>query len=204
MKHKFRSANFKLSIWFLVFIGATSAFSLFSIAPSISEENNSQIEVVLPSPKMYVELEWIYGAIRPYDDWGKVTKVEAIYQYQYWLIFFSMAIVALTYSTVYLIQHKRNESALMQTQEELRKSKQLLQLVMDNIPQFIFWKDRNSVYLGCNQNFSEIAGIKNPDEIKGKTDYDLVWKEEETDFFPSRRGKITRYFTGVFAVELDL
>ena len=69
-----------------------------------------------------------------------------MFHHRYWLIFFSMAIVTLIYSTVYLIQHKRNESALMQTQEELRKSKQLLQLVMDNIPQFIFWKDCNSVY----------------------------------------------------------
>ncbi|MEP0754327.1 hypothetical protein NDA03_19105 [Trichocoleus sp. Lan] len=35
-------------------------------------------------------------------------------------------------------------------EEQLRKSQQMLQLVMDNIPQFIFWKDRTSVYLGCN------------------------------------------------------
>jgi len=28
------------------------------------------------------------------------------------------------------------------------------QLVIDNIPQFIFWKDRNSVYLGCAGTFA--------------------------------------------------
>ena len=121
--------------------------------------------------------------VRPYEDWGKVTWAEAIYQYRYWLGFSSLAIFGLTYGAVYLIQRKRNEAQLMQTQEELRRSKQLLQLVMDNIPQFIFWKDRNSVYLGCNQNFAKVAGVEDPEKIANKTDYDLAWRKEEADFF---------------------
>lgn len=68
-------------------------------------------------------------------------------------------------------------------EEHLRKSPQMLQLVMDNIPQFIFWKDRNFVYLGCNRNFAQVSGFDNPEEIVGKTDYDLPWKQEETEFF---------------------
>jgi two-component system, cell cycle sensor histidine kinase and response regulator CckA len=59
----------------------------------------------------------------------------------------------------------------------------LFQLVLDNIPQFIFWKDRNSVYLGCNQNFARVAGVSTPDAIAGKTDFDLAWKHEEAAFF---------------------
>lgn len=59
----------------------------------------------------------------------------------------------------------------------------LFQLVLDNIPQFIFWKDRNSVYLGCNQNFARVAGVSTPDAIAGKTDFDLAWKHEEATFF---------------------
>jgi PAS domain S-box-containing protein len=54
---------------------------------------------------------------------------------------------------------------------------------MDNIPQHIFWKNRDSVYLGCNRNFAEDAGIGDPASIIGKTDYDLPWKREEADFF---------------------
>jgi PAS domain S-box-containing protein len=60
---------------------------------------------------------------------------------------------------------------------------QMLQMVMDSIPQYIFWKNRNFVYLGCNRNFALAAGIGEPEEIKGKTDYDLAWKKEEADFF---------------------
>lgn len=68
-------------------------------------------------------------------------------------------------------------------EEELRQSRQMLQLVIDNIPQFIFWKDRNSIYLGCNRNFAKAAGLDRVEDIVGKTDYDLAWKQEESDFF---------------------
>jgi two-component system cell cycle sensor histidine kinase/response regulator CckA len=59
----------------------------------------------------------------------------------------------------------------------------MLQMVMDSIPQFIFWKDRQSVYLGCNQNFARVAGVGQPANIVGKTDFDLAWKPEEAEFF---------------------
>ncbi|WP_190439756.1 PAS domain S-box protein [Trichocoleus sp. FACHB-90] len=68
-------------------------------------------------------------------------------------------------------------------EEQLVRSQHMLQLVMDNIPQFIFWKDRNSVYVGCNRSFARMAGIDNPEDIVGLTDYDLPWKQEETEFF---------------------
>lgn len=60
---------------------------------------------------------------------------------------------------------------------------QLLQLVVDNLPQFIFWKTRDSVYLGCNENFAKVAGLNSPKEVVGKTDFDLAWKREEAEFF---------------------
>jgi PAS domain S-box-containing protein len=66
---------------------------------------------------------------------------------------------------------------------QLQQSQQLLQLVLDNIPQLIFWKDRNSVYQGCNQNFADVAGMGSPENIVGKTDYDLPWTDEEADWY---------------------
>lgn len=59
----------------------------------------------------------------------------------------------------------------------------MLKMVINSIPQFIFWKDRNSVYMGCNENFAKVAGVGSPEEIVGKTDHDLAWKKEEADFF---------------------
>jgi PAS domain S-box-containing protein len=69
------------------------------------------------------------------------------------------------------------------SEEILKETNERLQIVMNNIPQFIFWKDRNSVLLGCNENFARVAGVESPEDIAGKTDYDLVWKKEESDFF---------------------
>lgn len=42
--------------------------------------------------------------------------------------------------------------------DKIKESKKMLELVMGSIPQFIFWKDCNSVYLGCNENFAHVAG----------------------------------------------
>ncbi len=58
-----------------------------------------------------------------------------------------------------------------------------LQSVLDQLPIAVFWKDRDSVYLGCNQIFAEVAGLASPAEIIGKTDRDLPWKQEESEWF---------------------
>ena len=68
-------------------------------------------------------------------------------------------------------------------ESDLRENKQMFQLVMDNIPQLISWKDIGSVYLGCNKNFARVAGLDNPSEIIGKTDYELPWKISEAESF---------------------
>jgi len=68
-------------------------------------------------------------------------------------------------------------------ESELRENKQMFQLVIDNIPQLISWKDINSTYLGCNSNFAKVAGLSTPDEITNKVDYELPWKVSEAESF---------------------
>ncbi|WP_156113934.1 GAF domain-containing protein, partial [Myxosarcina sp. GI1] len=70
----------------------------------------------------------------------------------------------------------------METQK-LSETQIFFRLVMDNIPQSIFWKDRNSNYLGCNRNFARNAGLETPEAIVGKNDYDLPWTKEESDWY---------------------
>ncbi|MBU3914797.1 PAS domain S-box protein, partial [bacterium] len=84
-----------------------------------------------------------------------------------------------------IISVVNNITERKQFEEKLRSSEEMLQLVMNNIPQFIFWKDRNSVFLGCNANFAKIAGFDKPADIIGKTDYDMAWTKEEADFYVS-------------------
>ncbi|MGE0872424.1 MAG: PAS domain-containing protein, partial [Kofleriaceae bacterium] len=51
-----------------------------------------------------------------------------------------------------------------------------LQHVVDNIPCLIFWKDRQSRYLGCNKYFASRGGLDDPSMLIGKTDHDTTWK----------------------------
>jgi PAS domain S-box-containing protein len=67
-----------------------------------------------------------------------------------------------------------NLTTITQLEQTLQDKKDLLQLFMDNIHQQIFWKDRNSVFQGCNKNWAKAANIDEPDSIVGKTDYDLL------------------------------
>lgn len=66
---------------------------------------------------------------------------------------------------------------------ELKESKKMTELIINTIPSYIFWKDRNSVYMGCNNRFAKAAGVEIPANIIGKKDADLAWKKEEADFF---------------------
>ncbi|MEH1785864.1 MAG: response regulator [Nostoc sp.] len=77
---------------------------------------------------------------------------------------------------------ERNQE-LFASIETLKQTQQLMRLVFDTIPHLVGWKDINSVYLGCNQSFADALNLSSPDEIVGKTDYDLQTSKEESDWF---------------------
>jgi PAS domain S-box-containing protein len=54
----------------------------------------------------------------------------------------------------------------------LRESEMHLRTLIDTIPDLIWLKDKNGVYLQCNNRFEDLYGAKEK-EIIGKTDYDF-------------------------------
>ncbi|MEE8574436.1 MAG: PAS domain S-box protein, partial [Thermodesulfobacteriota bacterium] len=62
--------------------------------------------------------------------------------------------------------------------DRIEESQQMLVSVLDTIPGRVFWKDRESRFLGCNYNFARDAGFDSPNDLIGKTDYDMSWKDE--------------------------
>ena len=66
--------------------------------------------------------------------------------------------------------------------EQLSQSRQMLKTVLDTINVRVFWKDRNSNYLGCNRLFALDAGLENPSEIIGKNDHELAWKAQADSY----------------------
>jgi PAS domain S-box-containing protein len=63
-------------------------------------------------------------------------------------------------------------------EEALRESQQMLHLVLDTIPVRVFWKDTGSNYLGCNRPFALDAGLRSPEEIVGRNDFEMSWSEQ--------------------------
>lgn len=65
--------------------------------------------------------------------------------------------------------------------EAFRKSEAHYRTLVETIPDLVWLKDTQGVYLGCNQAFERFFGAKE-EEIVGKTDYDFKDKEQ-ADFF---------------------
>ena len=78
----------------------------------------------------------------------------------------------------------------LQAEEALRQQEQYLRLVLDNIPQQVFWKDTNLVFRGCNKNWSDAAQLTSPEDIIGKTDYDLFADSTIAEQFRSQDRQI--------------
>jgi PAS domain S-box-containing protein len=61
-------------------------------------------------------------------------------------------------------------------EDALRNSEKKSRMLLENLPQKIFFKDKDSVYVSCNENYARDLKIHH-DEISGKTDYDFYPKE---------------------------
>lgn len=57
---------------------------------------------------------------------------------------------------------------------KLQEQEHFLRLIVEHIPQQVFWKDANLVFKWCNRNWAEAAQLESPEEAIGKTDYDLL------------------------------
>ncbi|NET46250.1 PAS domain-containing protein [Okeania sp. SIO2B3] len=88
----------------------------------------------------------------------------------------------------------------IKAQEELQLSQQKLQLIINTIPQSIFWKNQDLIYQGCNYTFANKAGLKSPVEIIGKTDYDLHWTQEEAENYRKKDQQVIDYNTPLYQI----
>jgi len=82
-------------------------------------------------------------------------------------------------------------------QDELFNSRQMLRSVLDNIPQRVFWKDRNSAFVGFNKPFVLDCGYEDPSELVGKNSYETpsatiadVYDADDREVMESGRPKI--------------
>jgi len=90
-------------------------------------------------------------------------------------VFLSLGVIIV----ILLINIKRRRH----TEEELRREHELISRIISNIPHAVFWKDGNSDYLGCNENFAVAVGMNSPSDVIGKSDFDLGWDRGDAEFF---------------------
>jgi PAS domain S-box-containing protein len=110
----------------------------------------------------------------------------------------------------YLVKGPAMETSLVRTAlyaierkkvaEKLYESQQMLQLVTNSIPQAIFWKDRNLAYLGCNAVFAKHAGLASPQDVLGKTNADMPWRKEDTEFYNKCDREVIENNTGKYHI----
>lgn len=74
--------------------------------------------------------------------------------------------------------HKLN----LEIQREVNRQVGMLRQVLATIPARVFWKDRDGNYLGCNTLFAQDAGLEDPQEIIGKTDWDMPWRSQAESY----------------------
>lgn len=56
---------------------------------------------------------------------------------------------------------------------KLTDEERVLEMLVKNMPNQVFWKSRDLIYMGCNQAFADVTGMKNPSQVIGKTDFDF-------------------------------
>lgn len=94
------------------------------------------------------------------------------------LVFLIILIVFSVWRYYLLIRHKRELSfEVKERTKKLNDTNKLLQDVLDAAPLSIFWKNLDNVFLGCNKNFTNDAGVNQVAEVIGKTDFDFNWRD---------------------------
>ena len=68
-------------------------------------------------------------------------------------------------------------------EKDLYESRQMLQQVLDTIPQRVFWKDRDLNYLGCNKPFANDGNFAEVQDVIGKSDFQFPWAKENAESY---------------------
>lgn len=167
--------------------------------PRVERENFlpivHHISEVLPPDILQNTLRVIERAI--------ATKELQVHEHQLFkydrLTYEEMRVLAINDQEVLVIV--RDISDRKRAEQELMESRQFLQTVLDTFPLSVFWKDCQSVYLGCNQNFARSAGLSSTTEIIEKTDYDLPWGMNEAAFYQADDRQVIESGISKLAIE---
>jgi len=85
-------------------------------------------------------------------------------------------------------------------EKEIEAEQRILRTIIDTVPSAIFWKDKNSRFLGANRQFANDAGLDDPDKLIGMSDYDF-YPQEIADMYIASDRKIFETDEELFHLE---
>jgi hypothetical protein len=81
-------------------------------------------------------------------------------------------------TTTSIVNLNREIAERKLAEEKINNSQKLLKRIINILPIRVFWKDKNSRYLGCNEIFAKDAGKNTAEDLIGKDDFQMNWKEQ--------------------------
>lgn len=114
----------------------------------------------------------------PFEREAKPNAYIIWQHYKWWLIFAGSAVAIILALGGWLLV---TNSDLKRSRLDAEQSAKNLMTLFSTIPDLVWLKDPDGVYISCNQKFEKFFGASQ-DEIIGRTDYDFVGREL-ADFF---------------------
>lgn len=78
------------------------------------------------------------------------------------------------YTFLYLAGSGQDITESKKAENKIRKQQELATKIIETIPLRVFWKDRDLRFLGGNTLFAKDAGLTSPEELIGKTDFEMA------------------------------
>jgi PAS domain S-box-containing protein len=83
----------------------------------------------------------------------------------------------------HILSVTRDISIRKKAEEELEQEKHLIEAIMNNFPEHIYFKDRESHFIRINKSHATSFGLNDPSLVIGKTDFDFFTEEHARQAF---------------------
>ncbi|NMC40191.1 MAG: PAS domain S-box protein [Bacteroidales bacterium] len=123
--------------------------------------------------------------VKELNEKGKVEDFEALFRKKDGTIItglMSATILEINGET-HIMNVTRDITRIKKIEKELEEEKNLLHTLIDNLPDRIYIKDRNSKFVICNKALVERMGKKDISEVIGKSDFDFQLPELAEQFY---------------------